>query len=36
MSDVFQFISWIVVAVVSFVVYFKLRKMRKESEREGK
>jgi|GEM_PF-3859305 len=32
MSDVLQFVSWVIVAVVSFAVYFKLRKMRKNQE----
>ena len=33
MSEIFQFASWVFVAVVCFTVYFKLRRMRKESEK---
>jgi len=33
MSDLFQLISWVFVGIVCFTVYFKLRKIRKESDK---
>ena len=36
MSEILRFITLVAIAVLCLTAYFMLRKMRKESEREGK